>query len=293
MFGLGALTFAVGWGSSRWLSPEPAPPTPVECEAPDSASSDQATELKSKIEALIAQSNGDNPSRLLGQMVLILLADLGIRSQTTAEAAKALTSKPPRTKDAPKKVAKKAPPKSDRSTGKESAPRYVPWGERESGRIEIGSRSEANEFLDRTRETNLSNSIRKTLPLEPEVIQLLNGRYSGSVTPIDPAQVRIQVNLEINARLEGDRMVGEKKVTLRRDGEVFSRGRGSGNLADVFQLPGGSEAVWVGAGNGDILMQLYRFPGMEHAAELFGNYYEKKNLTDYEVIGRVQLRKIP
>ena len=296
--------FAMGyfWGLQQG-KPKQQRPAPV---AYEPGEADQKLEsLKSKFVKLSEEDYAEylqikdqraryqKADEILGKIILLFLADLGVRvSQDQMKFAKEGSaplgavepnSRPLKNRQDGRRR-KKAATASEGSVAKPQ-PNLPSKGldkilASEKKLENVYSDEEVEEILKQVTLDNFFDHLRSSANMSVSQVERLSGMFAGKVHFDDSSKTSWDAKIIFSGRLEQGGLKGSAKVELSKDGKTFSNSRSKGNLGKNFKsLPGGSQGIIVEANGGDGYFQLYAPPRLN---SLVGLYYHRQRIGEFK-----------
>lgn len=233
----------------------------------------------------------EKAENILTQLLQILIADLGVRvKQGQLEQLQDPASRLPLIESAIATQPTPAPAQTPVPTPAQALPAKTAanaeWKRQGALVAEIRAENDVREFLKKVEISDLYSELRQTTSLTQSQLDVLNGAYNGEMTFDDGKQRPWGVELRLNGRLRNNQITGNHLLTLAKDGKVFSRSAGRGNITDFTGFVGDPNALLVEAGGDNGYFQLYHF---EKLGYLSGNYYQKVGAGNFRKVGTVVL----
>jgi hypothetical protein len=280
------LLVALGFGLGYASRPAPASPPAQE---PSHEESPEARKLRLLTEKLAEFSTHDledyirlknledkykKADELVGKMILILLADVGLRVSAEQER---FARNPP----VAKVVARAEPPVAKPSP-------HPKWLEAEKKRF--GSWN-ADSMLRQTQVPDFGDELSRA-SYWTQVPPQLNGCYAGDVILTDGSNRIWHMTANIALESDGHTLTGHSLIELSENGKVFSRSSSDGNQGNFrrFVDPAGTSQALILTLGDQIAFQLYRLTDRDMYA---GNLYMRSTPAGYVFKGTVALTKGP
>jgi len=121
---------------------------------------------------------------------------------------------------------------------------------------------------------------------KPVEFERLVGAFEGEIRFDDGKKVW-QITLELNGKIEGQKLRGEATVDISDNGFTISKTAQKGEITLLKKMDDNSVGILV-APNETNLFHLYYLPERDMLA---GNYYEKKSITETFPLGAVRLSR--
>ncbi|MGE0616174.1 MAG: hypothetical protein AB7P04_11085 [Bacteriovoracia bacterium] len=234
---------------------------------------------------------------ILGKMMLILLADLGLRanpgqqqwmqnlSQGAAPAAP--TSSTPTARPTTPLASPPAPTAALPNPSLSPAvppPLDATWLKSEAGLAHVETAQDAEGFLHRVRIRDFANQLSQST-MAADRDPRIGGCWEGDAQlPRGPEREwHVKVDLFLNA--QGTNSTGNSVVELFRNGRSFSRASINGRLKNLRRLPGSTTSLVLEASN-RIYFQLYYLAEQDY---FIGNVYRKSDVSQYDYYGVLTL----
>ncbi len=234
---------------------------------------------------------------LLGKMMTIFLADLGIKlANETQVAMKEPLLASSDTAAAPVKnlpANSSSPSKNLVSTQGIGAPggKLVAPSNRKS-LDDVRGDAEVDKFLKDSRSENFDDLMRSSNPYANRsgTMEALRGTFRGAgMVNIGGDTKTWEYEIRFNGRLEKGELRGFHQVLVSENGEVFSNTRGRGDLSgDYRELPSDPHAILVPVGS-FLFLQFYYLKSED---AIIGNVYRKAQSTaPFKVVGQFRLNR--
>lgn len=228
---------------------------------------------------------------ILTRLLQIMITDLGLRiKHGQLEQLQDPASRLPLVESPIAQVPTPAPMQTPAPTPAQALPvktaANAEWKRQGALLAEVRAESDVRDFLKKVEIADLYSELRQTTTLTQSQLDLLNGAYAGEMTFDDGKQRPWGVELRLNGRLRNNQITGNHLLTLAKDGKVFSRSAGRGNITDFTGFIGDPNALLVEAGGDNGYFQLYHF---EKLGYLSGNYYQKVGAGNFRKVGTVVL----
>ena len=304
------LIIGVSSGYLLFRTPQSAPtPAPIEAEEATEVQDTQVTnrltpEVLKKLEDLSEKEIEDylklrdqraryeKAENILTQLLQILLVDLGVRIKQgqiaqlqDPNSRLALVETPVSTQPLPVQTPL-ASPTPARALPAKMAAAPSEWKKQGAAAAEVNGDAELKDFLKKVEISDLHNELRQTTSLSQAQLDEINGTFTGEVFMDDPKERPLAVELRLNGRIRNGQLQGTHFLSLAKDGKIFSRSSGRGNINDFMAISGDPNALIIATGGDNKYFQLYHFSKMGH---LSGNYYQKASSGQYRKIGVVVL----
>jgi hypothetical protein len=215
---------------------------------------------------------------LLGKIMQLVLADIGIHSRTRpGPTAAPLVAFP----------ANSAAATATAKTDVVVAPRK--WLEVEQKVVSGNSESEILEALKAVEIPELFHELRTSQALSNDQLRQINGRYTGEILFYDGGEPW-HVEWTVAADSKNGILSGKQDLKLSKNGTVFSHANNDGALKDFSAASGVSKAIFVKANGDSGYMQLWEANALQRLA---GVYFLKENIDQLKAIGTVNLQRVP
>lgn len=231
---------------------------------------------------------------LLGKMMTIFLADLGIKLSPETKLAMEQPL-PPLSQQDPQTMA----PASNSSALSQKNIITKGIGEPVSGLQlnrksldDLRSDADIEKFLKDSELESVDDTLKnsKAYSNKSGTLEALQGTFTGS-GPVreDGKNKTWDYELIFNGRIEKGALKGSHSIRISEDGNVFNNSKGRGDLSGEYrELPNDPEAILVEAGPKTILQMYY----LKSADAMIGNVFRKENAReDFKNIGRFRLTR--
>lgn len=234
----------------------------------------------------IADERYRKADEILGKIMTVFLADLGLRMTTPVPAkADSTMHGVSDNREANQPAAKPVDNTRTAEAPKTTASRD--WIRYEAQVKEQVSENEVKDILKKMEIKDLFAELKSAKPVSAAQFQIVAGRYIGEIIFFDD-QVPWNIDWDFNGRVLGDgQIVGRQEISIRKNGKRFSHTTGEINA--VMSMPG-SEAILINVYGDDGYLQLYPNERLDH---LYANYYQKKGLDQFTLKGVANLRRAP
>lgn len=250
----------------------------------------QIQTFKTHISELSSDGSNKSAEEILGKIMQIFLADLSLRLKAPEAATTPVSSEPSHPQQihatAPvetKKEEPSAPPVPAKKLG-------TPMAHEIEKRIaNARSEQEAVDTLGQARLENFFEVLSQAKPIDQKSSLVLEGHFTGQTQPFDNQRkiVTVKMSVQLNPGTGNSAPTGKVHIVESKDGKVFSRSRGEGNLKN-FSLYEGSTMIVVEHNGGDNYFQLYYSTQGDFFA---GNDYEKVSASKYVPVGTIVLQR--
>lgn len=226
---------------------------------------------------------------ILGKIVLVFLADLGVRLSFQPAPALVSNCAPSAKKLAPRTPASTAEDIQKKYHLSDTSARMLQWKRDEDTLMASSNEPEALEHLKKLEIKDFSTNIKNAPSIGSGNIREISGTYRGDITFSDKKKHETDWILEWTVLMDNDRMGGNASMNLTRKNDNVTFSRGSGDITNVFSRSGSSEALIVNVYNEKGYIQIYPF---QKGETWIGNYYEKEKSGQYIMSGQVSLHRI-
>lgn len=229
---------------------------------------------------------------ILGKVVTIFLADLGIRlgykpigigelGNSCPPAPVAQCPTPP-----PQHVANTAP-----ETPKPSPKQNLTWLREELRLVNENNAEDALRDLKKMIIPDFFSAVQSAQSMTTQDALAIEGKFAGEINFINRKDNKSDWLIEWEVHLRSPTsMTGPMLITLtnKSNGKVFSRTKGNTPGKDFMKIPG-SRGLLVNVYGDDGYIQIYPF---ENKNTWLGNYYGKVKLGTYQMTGQVRLNRV-
>lgn len=237
---------------------------------------------------------------LIGKMILIFLADLGLRvsdeqarfAQVSASGDRPSESASPPTHSASGESLREGRLQAQAPNLPQTAvqPGKSTWVQAESKLADLRDEKEIEEFLKATRIQDLSSELKKTTLIkkpDPRIEGCFEGAARVITEPPKTWQMKTNVVFDPDRGSEGEsaNVSGKTSVEISENGRIFSNSRGSGPVKDFRNFTQDSSALLLKAGQ-RLYFQLYYLQEQDAYA---GNVYELGDSAEFKFHGTVRL----
>lgn len=154
--------------------------------------------------------------------------------------------------------------------------------------LEISFESDVKEFLKQVEVPDFFNELKSATTLSEDQAAQINGRFSGNINFESDDAASWLMEMEITGQIKNGELKGRQKIVLSKNGKVFSRSTGKGNLKDFQAFAGDPSAILINVYGDDGYVQLYYFPRLDMFS---GLYYDKVSVGEFKKAGIVTLVK--
>jgi hypothetical protein len=239
---------------------------------------------------------------LLGKIMMVFLADLGLKVNKTdldkvAKMAQPIPPPPP--SQTPSTQVPPAPPAPAASGSHpaggttvskpvaDNAGQPLNWAEKEKSLGEIANENDAANFLKSVAVDNLFGSIKSSRPIDAALLDAFNGNFQGRIVMDDPQVKPQDISIELKGFREGESTSGTYKISVSTGGQATSTTSGNGELKDFKSIDGSTQAVIIRSTPSSYI-QVYSVPRLN---QLIGNYYKQDSIDKFSRVGTVILNR--
>lgn len=124
---------------------------------------------------------------------------------------------------------------------------------------------------------------------QQQILNLLNGTFSGlAQVTIEQRPETWQVEVNLEAQMQGNELHGKAGIKLSKNGEAFSSSGDEGGISSLREFSGGTRAMVLNASPTTFFQVYY----LRQLNSLVGNVYRKpRGKSEYEWIGTLSIRK--
>lgn len=234
---------------------------------------------------------------ILGKIVTVFLADLGVKLAFKATSADTLEGSCNISTSPTVATAQASSPLPSEPTPA-SAPPIAPakqvneWIVHEKSLLEVRDERQAFEDLKKMEIKDLFSSLRQSSAVSTKNSEFILGVYSGEITFFDRKKHKSDWLMSWDVRLRNPNKEDAFALiilTNKDNGKVISRSQtSSGPLRDYVTVPG-SKALIVNIRADAAYIQIYPLNG--NTQIWVGNVYEQTKLGEYAMVGQVRLTK--
>jgi hypothetical protein len=230
---------------------------------------------------------------ILGKVMMLFLADLGIRmSKSDIEKVARMASAPasaPEPPPAPAPPTLSPPDTNELPKSPHPAPAVAgpPWPAAQEKKLpEVHSREDARAFLKTVALDNIFGAVKSSKPLDPAALTFLNGNWGGRIAMDAEGDPSMRLRLEINGVRETGS--GEYKITVTSGKDSKSVTSGKGSFKDFRSADGSTVQAVIVRSTPTSYLQLY---STARGDMLIGNFYREKSADEYVKAGSVILER--
>lgn len=149
---------------------------------------------------------------------------------------------------------------------------------------------EEKDFIDGTQIDNVFPYMKNTASLPGNTIKQIEGVFIGQVQVNDEKNSVWEMEYKMeNTTKKSDKWQADTSLILKKNGEVFSRSTGNGDLNENHKkFSGDSRAIVIESGGGSLVFQLYLISNNQR---MIGTVYQKKSVDQYLPYGTVRLTR--
>lgn len=228
---------------------------------------------------------------LLGKIMVIFLADLGLRVSASAQNA---------AKQAPLVAGTHAPAPPPFVPANAPSPPVPPkaveghskrWEKNEAQLLAVRNEREIEGMLRRVRIDDFDSSLKSTqlFSNRSDVLASLNGNFEGRAVVRPEGKGRTwYVHLQMAAAMQGSQLRGSAKIRMLENGKVFSNSQNDGSIENFREFLGDGSAVLVQA-SPQAFFQLYYLKELDQVAANI--YWKASAVGGFEHIGSITLKR--
>lgn len=282
-----ALGIAIGaWG----LRPNPAPATSFDPEFIERMQHFADVDIEEYYRLKSAEEKFNKADEILGKIMQIFLADLGLHMSQSAQDASKIKFVPPpppeKFVETPKLEPVKAPAKPK--------PKEVSKRRQSEDRVvNLRTDRDLRAALQEVRISDLESELKQTSAFanRNETLSAINGRFAGlSQVSISGKAREWEVSLDLAGSVVRNSFNGNIHIQLNENGKAFSNTRGSGDIRDLREFTGGDSKALLLKVSPSIYFQLYFARDLD---QLVGNVYKRENEdATFAPIGTVALKRL-
>ena len=233
---------------------------------------------------------------ILGKMMVIFLADLGLRVSKGAQDAaqnRAVITERSEPAKAPASQSSPAPASLTVVTSEDKAkPLFDRLNSNERGLLQARDERGVDGLLRRVRISDFGTALgaSKGFMNRGDTLGSLNGGFEGrSRVRFDGRFEGWYVHLEVAAAMQKGKLAGQVRTRLLKDGKVFSDSNSNGDNLEVFREFAGDSAALLVKVNDKLYLQAYYLKELDMLAT---NIYRRANEAEgFEHIGSAQLKR--
>ncbi len=290
---LGLLIFALGVGAGAY-GLRPAQNASSDAEGIRKLQALADVDLEDYYRLKTMEEKYRKADEILGKVMVIFLADLGLRVSKNAQNA----AKEP-LPSAPAAREERAPPPPFVPANAPSppvAPKPVDghskrWDNDETSLLNLRDERDVNSMLRKLKIEDFDSSLKTTrlFTNRSGVLTALNGGFEGnaSVRPDGKAHTWY-IHVELAATMQGSQLRGNAKIRMLENGKVFSNSQNDGTIENFREYAGAGNAILVQA-SPQAFLQLYYLKELDQVAANI--YWKASAMGGFEHIGSVGLKR--
>ena len=152
----------------------------------------------------------------------------------------------------------------------------------------VNSLAEVEELLKKVDLKDFSSELRSASTVQAEALERIVGDFSGKIQFFSGQRKEVEVFMSLDARIEEGVAKGKSVIVLSRDGKEFSRSTGEGDQDRTYKSFADSKAgALLVKISPDRFFQLFEAQGV---GDWVGNLYERKS-EEFSRVGFVVLEK--
>jgi len=231
---------------------------------------------------------------LLGKIMVIFLADLGLRVSASAQNA---AKQPPIAASSSLSPSPSAPerlfptPTPATPPPKPTEAHHKHWSSNEASLLELRDERNVPSLLRRLRVSDFESSLKSSRAFSNSngIISSLNGGFEGSTrVRFGGAAHSWYVHIELAGAMAKGQLTGNLKIRMLENGKVFSNSSSSGNINAFRDFAGDSQALLAQA-SPTVFFQLYYLKELD---QLAANVYRRESeQAGFEHIGSMSLKR--
>lgn len=231
---------------------------------------------------------------ILGKIMLILLADLGVRVSSQTENAIHESANGAHKAEMAAAVAAAYKPAERATTviGGNSQQAVSPQTMRRAPLEDLRNDHDVDGFLRASRIGDFNETLRTARGFSnaTRLLEDVKGKFTGEAKIVQGGKPKMwDIEIRLDGRIEQGKFNGDLKVLMSENGKTFSNKSGTGNLSnDVLEYPSDPRAILFEAAPGTYLQAYF----VRRLDAIIANMIEKNEATGtYETIGSMQLRR--